>query len=126
MQKVAVEVIGAQALQRLLAMTDGAFTARVAGDHLRDQKDFFAPPLDRLPDQGLGFAGAVELGGIYVREAQVERRPNRSDRSFRIALFEVPRAEPNFGNLHLRGTEDVPRKLPARHWRTLARPLPPG
>jgi hypothetical protein len=119
-------MIGAQALQRLLAVTDGALAARVTGDHLRDEKNFVPPPLDRLPHQALGFAGAVELGGIQVSQAQVQRRPHGRDRRLGIALFEIPGAEPNLGDVRLRRSENVSRKRLARHWRTLARPLRPG
>src|SRR5687767_1599505 len=102
-------------------MSDGAFAARVTGNHLRDEKDFVPTPLDRFPDQALGFSGAVELCGIDVREAQVERRPYRCNRGLPVALLEVPGAEPNLGDMQVRTAEHVSRKLLARHWRALAR-----
>ena len=109
MQEVAIQVVGAQALQRLLAMFERALTTRIFGNDFRDQKDFVAAPLDRLADQRLGLAGPVELGRVDVGEAQIERRPHCRNRRVGVTFFEIPSAKPDFRHVNTGRTKDVCR-----------------
>src|SRR3989440_418818 len=91
-EEVAVEPVRPQPPQRLLARAHGARTAGVGGEHLGDDEDFVAPPFDDLGDHLLG---AVQLGGVDVREAEIDPGPQRIHR-FRAA--QPPRALSNDGN----------------------------
>src|SRR3989454_140863 len=80
-EQVAVEPVRPQPLQRLLARAHGARAAGVGGDYLGDDEDFVAPPFDGLGDHLLG---AVQLGGVDVREPELDPGAQGLDR-FRAA-----------------------------------------
>ena len=87
---VQVDVVGAEPAQRaldrgrtlagLLSVTPGAVAAvgdeaELGGDH-----DLVAAALDGPPDELLAVEGAVDLGGVDVGDAQVERAVDGADR----------------------------------------------
>src|SRR3989454_9880325 len=80
-EQVAVEPVRPQPLQRLLARAHGARAAGVGGDYLGDDEDFVASPFDGLGDHLLG---AVQLGGVDVREPELDPGAQGLDR-FRAA-----------------------------------------
>ena len=87
---VQVDVVSAEALQG--ALDGGADVRRGAVDHagsasgvrhqaeLRRHHDLIAATLDRPPDQFLVEEGAVDLGGVEVGDAQIQRPVDGADR----------------------------------------------
>ena len=87
---VQVDVVGAEPLQG--ALDGGADVGRAAVEHagaasgvrhqaeLRRHHDLVAATLDGPPDQLLVEEGAVDLGGVEVGDAQVERPVDGADR----------------------------------------------
>ena len=86
---VEIDVVGAEPLQR--ALDRGADVRRAAVDdaraaagvrdeaELRRQHDLFAAVLDGPADQLLVGVGTVDLGGVDVRDAEVERAVDGAD-----------------------------------------------
>ena len=91
-QEVAVEPVGLQPLERPLAGGDRSVARGVLRQHLGDEEDLVAPPGDRLADDLLGRARAVELGGVDVGHAEVEAAAERADDRGALAPLDVPGA----------------------------------
>jgi hypothetical protein len=71
-QQVQVEVVGAQPGQAAPAGLGGAPPRGVVGQHLADEEDVVPPAPDRPPDERLGCAVAVHLGGIDQRQPDLD------------------------------------------------------
>ena len=77
MQQVEIEAIRAQALQAALACAQRALVACIGRQHFAHQEDFVAPAGNRLAGEFLGAPAAVHLGGIDVRESQIDAGAQR-------------------------------------------------
>ena len=96
---VQVDVVSAEPLQG--ALDGGADVRRAAVDHagpasgvrhqaeLRRHHDLIAATLDRPPDQFLVEEGSVDLGGVEVGDAQIQRPVDGADRLGVAALTGV-------------------------------------
>ena len=80
---VEVDVVGAEAAKRGLDRRADLVRpdprALVVGRHLREEQHLVAAPRDRPPDELLGAALAVHLGGVDPGLARVERGPDGRD-----------------------------------------------
>jgi len=106
-QQIAVEIIRAQAPERLLAGADRAGVRRVRRQHSGDEEERFARQLgDRVGDEFLRAAVAVHLGRIDVHHAEIDAGAQRANR-FVAARTQrhVPRALTDDGNRAAAGAE---------------------
>jgi len=107
-QQVAVESIGLESRQRALAGRDRSRARRILRKHLGDEEDLVAAPADRLRHQLFGGAGAVHLGGIDVRQAEVEAASQRGERGGPAILLDVPGPLPDDGDVQCGAAEPSP------------------
>ena len=96
MQKIAIEPIGVQPLQRALASRDRAAPRGVARQHLRNQENVIAPAGDGVGDDQLGIA--IHLRGVDMGHAEIEATPQRGDCALAIAAVDIPGALPDDGD----------------------------
>ena len=99
-QEVHVESVGVQAAQARVAGGERPVVGRVGGHHLADQEHIVAAAGDRLADEPLAGAAAVELGGVDQRDPQVEAGAQRVHFDLRrmTALAQVPGAHAEDGD----------------------------
>src|SRR5215207_4918221 len=104
---VEVDVVGAEPLERAFdrglhivgaAVDDAGAAARVGDEtELRRHDDAVAPALDGLADNFLAMEGAVDLGGVDVRDPEVQRPVNGADR---LGVIEPPAGGVDAGHSH--------------------------
>ena len=96
-QQIAIEVVGAETLQRTLARLDGAPLRSVAWQHLGNQEHVVAPALDGIGHDQFGVV--IHLGSVDMGHAKVEAVTQRRRRGGAIAAVDVPGALPDDGDV---------------------------
>ena len=96
-QQIAIEVVGAETLQRTLARLDGAPLRSIAWQHLGNQEHFVAPALDGIGHDQFGVV--IHLGGVDMGHAEVEAVTQRCGGGGAIAAVDVPGALPDHGDV---------------------------
>src|SRR5215467_6791713 len=91
-EQIAVETVGPQPCQRVLARRDHSGARCVVGEHLGDEKDFIATARDRLADQLLRRSRPIELGAVDMSHPEIEPATERGDRDGGFPLLDVPGA----------------------------------
>jgi hypothetical protein len=102
MQEIAVNSTGPQAAEGALAGRDRPCRRGILRENLGHQKNFVAPPGDRLANQFLGCPVAVHLRCIDMGHAKVETAAQSGNRRGGVALLEIPCALPNDWDVALR------------------------
>ena len=97
MQEIAVNPIGPPAAEGALAARDRPCRRGMLRENLGQQKNFVAPPGDRLANQFLGCALAVHLRCIDMGHAKVETAAQSGNRRGGVALLEIPCALAKIG-----------------------------
>ena len=95
MQKIAIEAIGLQPLQRSFAGGDGAAPRCVARQHFRDKKKSVTFSGDRIRDHELRIA--IHLGGVDMGHAEIDAAFECRDSTLAVAAIEIPGALPDHG-----------------------------
>ncbi len=90
-KQVAIQPVGAQPRERLFAGRHGAALRGVARQHLRHQENLVAPALDRRADHRFRGSGPIHLGGIDMRQTEVEAAAQGGDGGIRPVL-DFPRS----------------------------------
>ena len=117
MQQVTVEPVGLQPSQRSFAGRHGAIPRGVLGHHLGDQEDLVAAAGNRLADDLLGCAEAVQFGRVDVAQAPVEAVPqSRNGRRPRGPL-EMPGSLADGRHCHPRSARIVSAAWCSASWR---------
>ncbi len=123
-QQVAVEPIGLQPLERGLAGGDRALPRGVLRHHLGDQEYRVAPAGDRLADDVLGGAGAIEFRRVDMGHAEVEAAAQRRQCARPPAPLEIPGALADDRHVAAGGAEWSLLHCPSR-WRQYRAAGPP-
>src|SRR4051812_41138536 len=103
-------MVGAQPFEAVLARADRAVVGRILREDLRCEKHAVTPADQSVTDQLLDRATPVELRGVDVRHAEIDRAMDRGHRVLRRVALHVPRAEADLRHV------DVERpELPLAH-----------
>src|SRR6056297_544946 len=105
MQKIAVEPIGAEPLERVFASLDRAIVRGVRGQHLGYEEGFITPARDSFTHDVLGGTAGIHFRCIDVREPDVEAVSQRADGFVARALLDVPGALADNRHLPVLGAE---------------------
>jgi hypothetical protein len=100
-QEVAVEVVGTQAPQALLAGVHGTLSAGMARHDLARDEQLFAAQTSRrdgLRHELFDPTRAVELGRVEVRHSELDPGTQRCDCGASVVAFHLPGALADHGN----------------------------
>src|SRR5258708_2796990 len=104
-QEVAIQPVGAEPGQRILAGRQRSPPRGIVRQHLGNQEDLIAPAADCLADDLLGEARTVHLGGIDMRHAEIGASAPGGDRPLPIDRLDVPGTLADDGDVAIRGAE---------------------